>query len=249
METRQDIGKQPGAEGFVAGQVAENTKESCLAWVAGGERAAGKDRAALVKGVKWRAGDKITIAFLDGDARQQERVRQYALEWTKPGMARLTLSFTKDPAAALIRISFQYDGSWSTLGTSCKQVPRGQPTMNYGWLTATSDEDEARRVVLHEFGHALGLIHEHQNPTGGIPWNKEAVYRELSGPPNNWSRETVDHNLFEPYSRKETNYTRTDPASIMMYPIKKSWTTNGFSVGLNSKLSPTDERFIREQYR
>lgn len=249
METRQDLGTQPEASKFVAGQVAENTKESCLAWVAGGERAAGKDRAALVKSSKWRAGDKITIAFLDGDPRQQERVRQYALEWTKPGMARLTLSFTKDPSAALIRISFKYEGSWSTIGTSCKRVPAGEATMNYGWLTPTSDEDEARRVVLHEFGHALGLIHEHQNPTGGIPWNKEAVYRELSGPPNNWTREEIDHNLFEPYSRQETNYTRTDPLSIMMYPIKKSWTTNGFSVGLNAKLSPTDERFIREQYR
>ena len=47
--------------------------------------------------------------------------------------------------------------------------------MNYGWLTPDSDDDELRRVVLHEFGHALGLIHEHQNPEGGIEWNEPAV--------------------------------------------------------------------------
>jgi len=29
-------------------------------------------------------------------------------------------------------------------------------------------------TVLHEFGHALGLIHEHQNPaSGGFKWNRE----------------------------------------------------------------------------
>ncbi|MCP3143123.1 zinc metalloprotease [Pyxidicoccus xibeiensis] len=248
METRQDLNSQPEAVKFVAGQVAENTKESCMAWVAGGERAAGKDRAALVKSLRWRPGDKLTIAFLDGDPGVQERVRQMALRWTRPGLARLTFSFLKDPAKALIRISFKYVGSWSNLGTSCKGVSRNAPTMNFGWLTPESTDEELRSVVLHEFGHALGLIHEHQNPTGGIPWDKEAVYRDLSGPPNNWRREDIDSNLFEPYSRRETNYTKTDMASIMMYPVKKSWTLNGFSVGLNRDLSPTDEKFIHQQY-
>jgi hypothetical protein len=39
--------------------------------------------------------------------------------------------------------------------------------------------------VIHEFGHALGLIHEHQNPSGGIQWNKPVVCRYYEGPPNN----------------------------------------------------------------
>ena len=71
--------------------------------------------------------------------------------------------------------------------------------MNYGWLTPTSDDDELRRVVLHEFGHALGLIHEHQNPEGGIQWNEPAVKADLSGPPNNWDDETIRHNVLDHY--------------------------------------------------
>jgi len=39
-----------------------------------------------------------------------------------------------------------------------------EPTMNYGWLKDDTDDVEYRRVVIHEFGHALGAIHEHQNP-------------------------------------------------------------------------------------
>jgi len=44
------------------------------------------------------------------------------------------------------------------------------PTMNFGWLNEDSDEDEYSRVVLHEFGHSLSCIHEHQHPANGIPW-------------------------------------------------------------------------------
>ncbi len=120
--------------------------------------------------------------------------------------------------------------------------------MNFGWLTTESTDAEVQRVVLHEFGHALGLIHEHQNPAQGIQWNRDAVMRDLSGPPNNWDLATIEHNMFEPYAADETNFTATDPASIMMYPIPASWTTDGFSVGLNSALSDTDKWFVNAEY-
>ena len=54
---------------------------------------------------------------------------------------------------------------------------------------------EYERVVVHEFGHALGAIHEHQNPKGGIEWNLPAVYKYFAGPPNFWSKEDVDVNV------------------------------------------------------
>jgi len=227
-----------------------NDNQWCFAWFGATEGSEGKDRAALVKGAKWKSGDSITIGFLDGQAPVQQRVRAACQEWVAPGMANLTFSFLNDPKKALVRISFEHPGSWSTIGTTCRQVTdKSKPTMNYGWLTPTTTDDEVRRVVLHEFGHMLGLIHEHQNPAGGIPWNKDAVIKDLSGPPNNWSRDTIEFNMFQPYAKKEVNFTKLDPNSIMMYPIPKTWTTTGFSVGLNSELSSADRAFIKAQYR
>lgn len=204
-----------------------------------------KERMALIKDAKWGSGDAIRVMFMNGDPAVQKRVEKQAQEWTNH--ANLTLFFGNDPGAD-IRISFHLKGSWSYIGKQCKTIPKSKPTMNYGWLTSSSTDEEVRRVVLHEFGHALGCIHEHQNPAGGIQWNKPAVYKYFAGPPNKWSPEQVDQNLFKPYDESLTVHTKLDRDSIMMYPIPKAFTLDGFEVGLNKALSPTDIAYISEQY-
>ena len=229
-------------------QEVENQDQWCFAWIPGEQGVEGANRAGLLRDAKWPSGSQITVSFLDGDESVKQRVRTVAQRWTAPGLANLRLIF-QDDNDSMIRISFKYNGSWSVLGTQCRNITDlAQPTMNYGWLKPESTDDELRRVVLHEFGHALGLIHEHQSPAGGIQWNRDAVIRDLSGPPNNWDLEKIEHNMFRPIEKNETNFTSLDPKSIMMYPLPAKWTTNGFSVGLNGDLSETDKTFIRQQY-
>jgi len=226
-----------------------NSSQWCFIWDPSDDPKAGTSRAALVKKNKWDKGSTINIGFLDGDAKVQQRIKDVVKAWTAPDTARLKLVFVNDASKADVRISFKYKGSWSTIGTSCRSVPKNQPSMNYGWLTPASTDKELRRVVLHEFGHALGLIHEHQSPGSVIPWNKANVYKDLSGPPNNWDKATIDHNMFEAYSKTETNYTAVDTKSIMMYPIPATWVTDPkYAAGLNADLSPTDKDFVHKQY-
>ena len=121
--------------------------------------------------------------------------------------------------------------------------------MNFGWLTSESSLEDVRSVVLHEFGHALGLIHEHQNPRQAIRWNEAAVIRDLSGPPNNWDPTKIRQNVLDRYDPAKVSATEVDAESIMMYPIPASWTQGGyFSAGLNTDLSARDRTFIRECY-
>ena len=142
----------------------------CTIKPAGGRRR----RAAAERLKMWPNGSQLKARFLDGDTGVQDRVAAIAKEWED--VVNLTLQFVQTGPAEL-RISFaEKDFSWSTVGTDALTVGRDEATMNYGWLEPDTELVEYQRVVRHEFGHALGMIHEHQNPAAKIPWDKPKVY-------------------------------------------------------------------------
>lgn len=201
---------------------------------------------AILTGKMWKPGRTLKVRFLDGDTQVQETLMPYAHEWTKH--ANIKFEFGDDPNAE-IRISFKDAGSWSYLGTDCLGIAGNKPTMNFGWLTRSSAPSEYSRVVTHEFGHALALIHEHQNPAAEIPWNRDVVYAYYGGSPNFWTRTQVEVNLFRTYAREQTQFSDFDTGSIMLYPIPKEFVTDpAFEVGWNRELSATDKEYIARLY-
>lgn len=207
-------------------------------------------RMAVVNTKRWAAGSVLRCRFLDGSKKMQDKVKAIALEWQK--FADIKLKFVTKGAAE-IRISFFADeGSWSAVGRDALNTsyfPLHQPTMNYGWLRDDTNNEEYHRVVTHEFGHALGCIHEHQSPTFDRKWDVAAVMKYFQGPPNFWSTDDIKSNVLDKYSPKGISATQFDPKSIMLYSFDGALFADGKGpTNENTVLSATDKRMIKRMY-
>jgi hypothetical protein len=183
---------------------------------------------------RWKPGGIVRVAFLGGDRALYEKIEGAAQEWTKPGVANLHFQFRGADGnfsqwspndaeyKAEIRVAFASgDGYWSNVGTD-STIPSvsgpGQTSLNLDSFDLDLPADW-RAVVMHEFGHAIGFQHEHQNPVGGCDFRFEddpgyilttdgngwyatdasgkrpGLYTYLGGKANYWPRNKVDFNL------------------------------------------------------
>lgn len=196
-------------------------------------------RAMSAKGKQWAVGDTIDIGWIGGTSSERNFVKKNAEVWLL--YANLKFNWGVPLDRSDVRIAFNKGaGSWSYVGTDAMFVRHTQPTMNFGWLD--------KGTVIHEFGHMLGLKHEHQNPKSGIKWNKQAVIDSLSKPPNNWSLQEIYHNVLNQADPANVIAGTFDPKSIMMYFFPSKWTLNGRGFSQNTKLSEEDKNFISNLY-
>jgi hypothetical protein len=221
-----------------------------------------KLQAAFFEKKLWPVGSKISIGFLgtgtsikrtnlssskDVDPLQkeisslsiQEAVKKIVNERIQP-LVDLKFSFIDDPSKAIVRISFDPSGgAWSLVGTDHLEQKNGA-TMNLGWFDVPT--------TIHEFGHLIGMVHEHQNPKGEkIMWDKPKVLewaKEYQG----WSEDTTETNIINKYDKNSINGSDFDPLSIMLYFFPSSLTTNNTGTKQNFRLSGEDVLWIDKMY-
>jgi serralysin len=221
--------------------------------VVGGSRVAGRPTDLVKMGVAakdnlWKKGTVLKVGFLEGEGTLHSRVMQAASQWFLKDV-KLSLEHTGPEEKAHVRIAFDaHGGSWSYIGTDSLSIHPSQPTMNLGWVTLDAPKEDFYSVVIHEFGHALGLLHEHNHPEARIEWNKAAVYAELSGPPNFWDKATIDSNVFAKFDASTVITTDFDNVSVMIYTVPERWTLNGKSFMPSWKLSEGDVATIKRLY-
>ena len=188
----------------------------------------------------WLPGSVLRVRFMDDNPPFERAVRRYLPLWSVYANVKFEFSQDKD---AEVRVAFrENDGNWAHIGTDCLSIPLDAPTVNFGFLEPPEVQ------VLHEFGHVLGLQHEHNHPKG-IKWNRKSVYKSMSGPPNNWDKATIDSNMFGKWDPSTYPVQKPfDPISVMAYQMPKDWTALDTDFGYKDSLSALDKDFIGRLY-
>ena len=161
------------------------------------------------------------------------------------GVCGLEFAFVETFLTCHIRVTFDPTlGSWSCVGTDSLCTPE-EPSMNLGWL-----DDES--TIIHEFGHALGLIHEHLSSKFPYTLDREYIITDLSGPPNSWSLDEIEANVFNIFEDSEISATSStyDKDSVMGYTFPASFFVDGPVDGIErgSKLSDLDKSTLLKLY-
>ena len=194
---------------------------------------------AMLRDRMWPIGKTITVKFIHRNPYLEKKIIHFANEWSE--YANIKFNFIENGNAE-IRISLRPDGSsWSKLGTYANS-----PTIHFGWFNNFTPDEEIKRTTLHEFGHAIGAIHEHQTTVSPIKWDIDVVYRVYAT--YGWSKQMVGTNILNVYTQSEITNSTFDKDSIMIYPIPSILTKNKIGIYLNTELSITDKKFISESY-
>jgi hypothetical protein len=197
----------------------------------------------------WPKGEsgiaEVSVQFLQGSefSRQQVWKRMMVIDSLAGG---LVFRLADHGEVGDIRVAFSCAGHWSYLGRQALRIPEDRATLNVA-LDRHSGPTEWDRVVLHETLHAVGFEHEHQHPQASIPWDREAVYR-FYGETQGWSREQIDFQVLNRGNPRELRTSGFDRDSIMLYPVPRELTTNGFTVGWNTRISPSDIALLQDLY-
>lgn len=194
----------------------------------------------------WDNGKTLYVKIMSGSKKYKDLIKKYAKEWEKYANIKFEFVEVGNAHIRVILTGNDGGGNYSKLGTMALMVPQEEHTMHLDTTSFTTPQ-YTYTAIVHEFGHAIGLMHEHMSPTSGIKWDKNRVYAAYKMN-QGWDKAMVDAQLFKKYNINYTNGTKYDSKSIMHYPISRWETLDGFHVDWNYSISEGDKSLISALY-
>jgi hypothetical protein len=187
----------------------------------------------------------------------RRRIRTVVQKWSDASLGGINFDWMDQMQYdSDIRISLTPDGTfWSLVGTDTRLSGSNLVTLNLGFNNSeyyASDDTnnfyvrEFQRLVLHEFGHALGFIHEHLSPKSRITFNEPAAiaYFRKNGL-GHLTDDQIREQVLTPEPDAE-NLTGFDLKSVMLYPFPASIANP--PTDNNWELSAGDIETVRKAY-
>ncbi|HEX8595922.1 MAG TPA: matrixin family metalloprotease [Pseudomonas sp.] len=197
----------------------------------------------------WARGRTLKIEFLKNPP---VFITQPIIDAARKWLPHANLKFefvTQGPSD--IRIGLNDNLNWSELGTDALLIPQDQPTMEFNahelFTPDVKPLPELERIVLHEFGHALGAVHEHQHPDAKIPWNEPLLSTLLKHV--GYTEQLIHKNFLDRYEAADFHYSAYDRDSVMHFDVPNALTLGDFEIINQGKtLSPKDIELMRSIY-
>lgn len=196
-------------------------------------------RAVGVKTPFFKGGSTVTIRVESKDATRVKQVQDILTNSAFPFVNLNFIFVGQEVAKPNIRIVLGASSNFSggvTIGIGTEFSITNIYAFNQG-------------TILHEFAHALGRFHEHQNPDSSNPLNfitdkVYTYYKDKMG----WDKATVDSQILQTLPIELVSTLPFDYNSIMNYDIPSNLNQKGVSTHRGTEYSDGDKAWFTLVY-
>jgi hypothetical protein len=202
-------------QSFLAGNWTETSSDEIIP----------SNRAVGIKNVFYKPGSELKIQ-ITGTEKFKSDIKNVLMTAAQPF---INLKFTFVDSGGNVTFDNNYTGGGVTRCLGCQSPSISVSSAQVG-------------LVIHEFGHALGMHHEMKNPNIKLTWI-ESVLLQMYG-----NAEFVKSQITTPVNASSVNATAFDKDSVMIYPLPAKTNKEGIAMGGINKYTDLDRQWLAMTY-